>query len=257
MPPKPDLASHTLSSFLDRFVYRNAKAAASGPRGGSIMQPLSGGSRSGILITNKSSCHTQGPVNTEAFWKKKADDVAVDEVFFHKYFSQIGKGKQDAKKKGEKKKAGEGYGDEEEENEDEIWEALVSSRPDVEGPSDDDDSDMEMLDLDESDDEISDADEMDVVINDEDDFSDVEDGLDGSEDEEDGGAVLDDGESEVDSDMDALFANELQTAKANADEEVEGKETSRSKRKKLKGLPTFASADDYAAMLDNDEDEDF
>ncbi len=219
------------------------------------MQPLSGGSSSGILISNKSSSHTQGPVNTEAFWKKKAEDVAVDEVFFHKYFSQIGKGKQDAKKD-QKKKAGEGGGDDEEENEDEIWEALVSSRPDVEGPSDDD-SDVEMLDLDESDAEISDVDEMDVVINDEDDVSDAEGGSDGFEDEEDGGVVLDDGESEADSDMDTLFANELQTAKADPSEEGEGKETSRSKRKKLKGLPTFASAEDYAAMLDNDEDEDF
>ena len=33
-------------------------------------------------------------------------------------------------------------------------------------------------------------------------------------------------------------------------------ETSREKRKKMKSLPTFASAEEYAEMLDNDDDED-
>ena len=152
MPPKPDLASHTLTHFLDRFVYRNAKASAGGPRGSSIMQPLAGGDNKGILLSNRSTQGGQQPVNSEAFWRKKAEDVAVDEVFFHTYFNQIGKGKQAAGKKNAAKTAEDS--DNEDENEDEIWQALVDSRPEVEGPSDDD-SDLEMLDLDDSEDASS------------------------------------------------------------------------------------------------------
>lgn len=263
MPPKPDLASHTLASFLDRFVYRNAKSAASsgGPRGGSIMQPLSGGDSRGVLISNKSATHMQGPLNTEAFWRKKAEDVAVDEVFFHKYFSQIGKGKQASKAKPTKGEDGSENG--EDENEDEIWDALVNSRPDVEGPSDSE-SDMEMHDLDSSDAELSDDDEVIINMDDDDDAegSDMadDDGFETEEEDgsEDGGVVLDDDESEADSEMDALFAKELEKAKTDEEPAAEGeKETSRQKKKKLKGLPTFASAEDYASMLDNDADEDF
>jgi len=130
MPPKPDLTSHTLSHFLDRFVYRNAKASAGGPKGSSIMQPLSGGDSKSILLLPSHTHGGQQPLNSEAFWRKKAEDVAVDEVFFHKYFTQIGKGKQASDKNKEKAiKNTYGSGDEEDENEDEIWQALVDSRP--------------------------------------------------------------------------------------------------------------------------------
>lgn len=224
------------------------------------MQPLSGSDSKGVLISNKSSAHMQGPLNTEAFWKKKAEDVAVDEVFFHKYFSQIGKGKKDAGKK--EKKVAESEEDGEGENEDEIWEALVSSRPEVEGPSDDE-SDMEMLDLDESDAELSDADDVEVNMDDDEDENQEaggstiadSDGFVDEDESEDGGVDLAEG-SEADSDIDELFAKELETAKTTEPEEGK-KETSRQKKKKLKGLPTFASVEDYASMLDNDEDEDF
>ena len=60
-------------------------------------------------------------------------------------------------------------------------------------------------------------------------------------------------DDEVGSELDELFAKELETSQPVAKEE----ETSRQKRRKLKSLPTFASVEDYAAMLDNDEDEDF
>lgn len=247
MPPKPDLTSHTLTHFLDRFVYRNAKAAASGPRGSSIMQPLSGGESRSILLSNRSTQNGQHPVNTEAFWRKKVEDVAVDEIFFHKYFSQIGKGRQVSSKK-KPEKTGEGSEDDEEEDEDEIWQALVDSRPEVEGGSDDD-SDLEMLDLDDSDAE-SDAE-----------GEDAEDGEEGVifNDSEDSVSAMDDGEALFDSEDDApaevdeLFEKELETGQGS---EGKPKESSRDRRKKMKNLPTFASVEDYADMLDNDEDED-
>ena len=219
------------------------------------MQPLSGGDSKGILLSSRSVQGAQHPVNSEAFWRKKAEDVAVDEVFFHRYFNQIGKGKQASDKKKEKApKAADGSEDEEDENEDEIWQALVDSRPEVEGPSDDD-SDLEMLDLEDSDesDAASAVDDADV---------DVEgDGEEEADYDSDGGVVLsgfsedeDAGsEDDVGSELDELFEKELETAQPEAKDE----ETSRQKRRKLKSLPTFASVEDYAAMLDNDEDEDF
>ncbi|KAL3420690.1 CBF/Mak21 family protein [Phlyctema vagabunda] len=256
MPPKPDLSSHTLTHFLDRFVYRNAKATASGPRGSSIMQPLAGGDSKGFLLSSKAATAGQAPVNTEAFWRKKAEDVAVDEVFFHKYFSQIGKSKQAANKKAVSKKAGEDSdGDEEDENEDEIWQALVDSRPEVEGPSDDE-SDLEMMDLDDSDAESASDDEVDV----EGDDDVAEHGADSDGSEESGNIfdeeedALIDSDEEAPSEMDELFEKELQ--KAQEAEAEPAQETSRQKKKKMKNLPTFASAEDYADMLNDDEGED-
>lgn len=253
MPAKPDLTSHTMTHFLDRFVYRNAKAAAGAPRGTSIMQPLAGGDSRGLLVSNRSTGKGQAPVNTEAFWRKKAADVAVDEVFFHQYFNQIGKGKQasDKKKLQGKKKDSAGSEDDEEENEDEIWQALVDSRPEVEGPGDDE-SDLEMLDLDDYDDASSDADEGaadDDIVEDESDEEDMG-MLDDGEDD-----AMFDSEDEVPADVDEMFRKELET---NQPEQAsgDGEESKSKKRKKLKNLPTFASADDYAAMLEDDKDED-
>lgn len=247
MPPKPDLSSHTLTHFLDRFVYRNAKAAESGPRGSSIMQPLAGGDSRGVLISGRASQNGQQPVNTEAFWRKKTEDVAVDEIFFHKYFSQIGKGKQAINKK-KPAKAPRGSDDEDDEDEDEIWQALVDSRPEVEGPSDDE-SDMEMLDLDDSDAESDSADEIEEDGEDEGViFNDSEGSVSAMDDEDD----LIDSEEDAPEEIDELFEKELEKGKGSADKP----ETSREKKRKMKSLPTFASAEDYAEMLDNDDDED-
>jgi len=246
MPPKPDLASHNLSNFLDRFVYRNAKAVTGAPRGGSIMQPLAGGDSRGVLLSSRASNHGQQSVNTEAFWRKKAEDVSVDEVFFHKYFSQIGKSKQAPGKKATSKSRGESD-NEDGENEDEIWQALVDSRPEVEGNSDDE-SDLEMLDLDESEAELS-AEGSEVDLDDEE--AHHESDLDESDDFE--GIVLDE---EAGSEMDELFVKELQTGDLQQKASDQGEENSRQKRRRLRGLPTFASMEDYAEMLANDEDED-
>ena len=255
MPAKPDLASHTLIHFLDRFVYRNAKAAAGGPRGTSIMQPLAGGDSRSVLVSSRMSGKSQEPVNSEAFWRKKAEDVAVDEVFFHKYFNQIGKGKQNQKKASEKKPNDEE--DDEDENEDEIWQALVDSRPEVEGNSDDD-SDLDMLDLDDSDDSDDNSENAEsgdegvkVDLDDDDAASDVS--------GDSGAGLFDDDEDdlvesgdEAGSDIDDLFNKELETAKPTEEEETKAS-SSKKRRKMMKSLPTFASADDYAAMMVDDD----
>ena len=171
-------------------------------------------------------------------------------MFFHKYFNQIGRAKQALGNKKVGSKPTGASDDEDGENEDEIWQALVDSRSAVEGNSDDE-SDLEMLDLDDSEAESS-ASGFEVG-------GDVEDALepDGSEkgvsDDSEDGALFDEGDSG--SEIDQFFANELQTSQTAGTEE-KGEETSRQRRKKLKSLPTFASVEDYAEMLDSDEDED-
>ncbi|KAH0545000.1 hypothetical protein FGG08_000926 [Glutinoglossum americanum] len=261
MPSKPDLSLHTLIHFLDRFVYRNAKSNSVAPRGASIMQPLGssdsgillsarGSSDSGILLSARGSSKALTPVNVEAFWKKKVETVAVDEVFFHKYFNQVGKGnaygREKLRRKGSQVENVEEGGDE-----DEVWRALVDSRPELEG-SDEGDSDLGMEDL-------SEDDELDVVAESDDSLKrqgsdghngdageDV--GLDlGSEDD-----ALIGSDEDVPSGLDDVFEKELQT---NQHEVLAGNDNFRpQKRKKLRHLPTFASVDDYAEML-SDEDE--
>ncbi|MCJ1382614.1 hypothetical protein MMC17_005727 [Xylographa soralifera] len=253
MPAKPDLSMHTLIHFLDRFVYRNPKKAASGPRGASIMQPLAGGDTSGLLISAQSKTRTRQPVNTEAFWKMEAGKVDADEVFFHKYFSSMGKGKESAKKKKAEKKRDAGEESEGEENEDEIWEALVSSRPEIEG-SDPSDDDIEMEDLDsefesDSENELEELDlapEEDVGMSDDD----GEEGLDFDDDD----ALLG-SDDEVPNDLNEAFESEVLFAKERASANTNEGKTGK-KRRRLKNLPTFASVEDYAAMLGDDDDDD-
>lgn len=161
MPPKPDLSSNTLSQFLDRFVYRNPKLKTK-PRGASIMQPLAGGDTSGLLVATQSRTCGQAPINSDQFSSMAIDKIAADEVFFHKYFSTVGKGKQQAKKKKEKRKARVTEGSGAEEDEDEIWQALVNSRPELEGS---DDEEMESLPDDAGD--VSSAEDVDALSADE------------------------------------------------------------------------------------------
>lgn len=246
MPPKPDMSTHTLTHFLDRFVYRNAKAATGGSRGSSIMQPLAGGRSEGILLTTRGMRHGQQPVNSESFWRKKIEDVEVDEVFFHKYFNRIGKGKTNSNKSKNVAKTLQD-GDDEEDNEDEIWQALVDSKSEIEG-NNDEDSDLDMLDLDDSDAEslmgsvgtIGEEDEDSISIGSETEELDMSEGEDSSPEGEDESRMVHGAE---------LEGEEL----PKTDEKVG--DSRREKRRKLKNLPTFASVDDYAGMLGGDSDD--
>ncbi|KAF3061717.1 Ribosome biogenesis protein MAK21 [Daldinia childiae] len=233
---KPDLANHTLIAFLDKFVYRNAKAADTS-KGVSIMQPVAASGQGSILLSSRPSAKGAGStLNSAEFWNKKSEDVAVEDVFFHEYFTRIGKSEQAERKKSKAdKKEGEGE-DDEEEQEDEIWDALVASRPEVEGDSESDASFDDLMSLDESDEEFKKE------------MAEMDEG-EGSEDE-DGAEFWDDSE-----DDDEEGESELQQAPV-AEEDEEKQESDRKKRKKaLKNLPTFASADDYAELLAQDDDD--
>ena len=252
MPPKPDLSLNTLIHFLDRFVYRNPKATKP-PRGASIMQPMAGGDSSALLVSaysDKSSI--EQPVNSEAFWKQASEKVNADEVFFHKYFSTLGRGKAKTSKKTTERKAG-AEDSEDEADEDEIWQALVESRPDVDEGSDsgfgdeDMESDTEEIDDGKLDPEFVRTDESveDNLAEDSEGLSD----LDVGDDE----ALLD-SDDEVLSDPGEVFDEEIISDKPKSVAESESGKRG-SKRRRLKSLPTFASADDYAKMLEEDDDD--
>ncbi|KAI9829802.1 MAG: hypothetical protein M1826_005379 [Phylliscum demangeonii] len=291
-PPKPDLSLHTLVHFLDRFVYRNAKTNTA-PRGVSLMQPLTGDTSAyGLLLSKRDTSRAQPPVNAEPFAHQKPEDVKVDEVFFHRYFSQLKRagrakpkrrkndGEEDDEDEGERRpekrrKKARASGDEgdesddDDDDDDEVWKALVGSRPDVAGADDfddEDDVDLDLDDLDSSDE--GDDDDGDALFGSAADL--VEDGsereggrLDEDEDEDED----EDAEAEAEPDADDTDADDAAAAaaaihgRATASTEPSSRRglsppTKRSsKRRKLKHLPTFASADDYAHMLGG-EDED-
>ncbi|MCJ1273546.1 hypothetical protein MMC21_001339 [Puttea exsequens] len=251
MPAKPDLSLNTLIHFLDRFVYRNPKTTVT-QKGASIMQPMAGSETSALLLKNFSGAGRKNPVNSEAFWKQEREKVGADEVFFHQYFSTLGRGKEKAKKKSEKRKA-ERVDSEDEGEEEEIWKALVDSRPEVEGGSDASlsDDDLDAVDM-ESDEEELDN-EHDEGKPGEGDGQDDEDGFDF--DDEDEEALLG-SEDEVPSDLEQLFEEEMHSGKGKPITTEKSDEGSKrgNKKRRLKNLPTFASAEDYAQMLDDGDD---
>lgn len=253
--PKPELANHTLINFLDKFVYKNPKVSDS-KRGGSIMQPVraaaSAGGAAQVVVPGKAGAKLQANVNSAAFWNMKQEDVAAEDVFFHAYFSQIGKPGQEARgKKAKKDAAADGEEAQEEMDEDEVWDALVNSRPEVGGEDGDDDMDLDMGEDDESDL----AELLDMSEDDEDDDDMDLDG-EGAEDLEDGDDMADGWEDE-----DGAFSEEEEPAGKNKTKSAakagkDGKDgKGRMKKRELKKLPMFATADDYAALLDAEDDE--
>lgn len=75
-----DISLNTLVSFLDRFVYRNPKKTLQ-PKGASIMQPAAASDSTGMIVNKKGARSTDGGyVNSEAFWRKKIEDVPADQV---------------------------------------------------------------------------------------------------------------------------------------------------------------------------------
>lgn len=228
------------------------------------MQPLGASDASGLLVSARSAAAgAKAPVNSEAFWKLEDAKVDADEVFFHRYFSALGRGREKARKK--KVGVAEGEEAEDEEAEDAIWKALMDSRPEVEGSEGDEELGMEDLEsaVGGSDDEVGSDDEG--VVVDRDDEDDEDPSGDGDDDDD---ASLDFGDDDDDeallgsdddvpSDLDEAFKKEVRfnTPKADAEEEGQGRSAKRAKRRRLKNLPTFASADEYATMLEGDDEE--
>lgn len=252
---KPDLGLFTLSHFLDRFVYRSAKQTNTA-RGTSIMQPLFSGSRvnDSVLVKASDIMHDQGPVNTEDWLTKKVEDIKPEDKFFYQYFTT----KKTADGKGKKSNKASNFDSDDEMDENEIWSALVKSRPDVEDDSDD--SELDFAEDDFSDSTSDDEPKLDA-IDDEDaksegsQESDQEEGLD-----EDIFYSFDGEQDNSDKKRSFAESSEEDESSEEEKEEEENKEVSAKRAKKkqrknmLKSLPVFASADDYAQYLDQDSD---
>lgn len=234
---RPDLGLHTLAHFLDRFVYKNPKQKQS-TKGGSIMQPLAGLDQSSSLF-NVTSLQNIAVTNLD--WKKiDLKNVDASERFFHQYFTHK---QETGKQKKERTKPVASLDD----AEDQVWNAIVQSNPAMEadggeGFSDEDlsFSDMEGLD------EDADSDNDDLLQDDDEvDFEDEEEEL------EEGDEQLDQSD-EDESEEEEVEATAAKPSKKRALEE--GSDTKKAKRRMLKDLPTFASADDYAQYLGSDSD---
>ena len=198
------------------------------------MQPLTTGDDRTLFVPTGIR-NDETTFASESFWKKNAEKIDPSEAFFHKYYSMKGQGKQAANRKKSKKAvarddSNEGsVGDEEE-----IWKALVDSRPEL--GEDDEDENTDMNDLESamgSDDEESAPEE------------DMDDG------EEVG---LDENMSDVLDDDDEVPEGDI-GAKDSLPDALPSKGSGKQKRRKLKHLPTFASADEYAHMLGDDDDQ--
>ena len=245
MPPVPDLQQNTLIHFLDRFVYKNPKSShLEKVKGISIMQPLAVEDRSSVLLSSYTLLSkNERPLNSDAFRQQGDKEVAADQAFFHRYFQQIGNVREKTKQKREKKamKRKSDQGDDESEEE-EIWKALVDSKPEIEGEDDEDDElEMESAGTDED----SDVGMLTTLNGDGSSVSGAE-----PDDETDAGLFSEGRESESAPDD---SEEDLQESAA----EVKRRKgiDLRGRKQRLKGLPTFADADDYAVMLRGEDNE--
>jgi ribosome biogenesis protein MAK21 len=203
------------------------------------------------LITSREGDRTHDPLNSESFWRKKVDDVRDDEVFFHTYFEKAGKAKA-ADKKAKKKSKKDADDSDDESGEDEIWKALVKSRPEVEGDGLDDDIDIDMDDM------MSDSDAEGGVT--------MDDGVElnlGSDDEEpEAPTPADDEDDDFENfdldDEDGFMDDEddipVDLDMGDEEGDDDAKDGRKKKKRKLKQLPTFASAEDYAKLIGDDSE---
>jgi ribosome biogenesis protein MAK21 len=259
MPPKPDPTTHTLSHFLDRFVYRSARSKATASmHGSSIMQPMAGSNAADLLVKPSREGGVRGEVNSEVFWQKKVEDVAADEVFFHSYFNQAGNKRRNILEKKSKKVEAE-HDESDEDGEEEIWKAITASKPEVEGPDEDDD--LSMGDLESAYSSSGDGSEAGIDLGGDDNVADeAPEGEDLLANEISDAEDMDD-MPDFESEDDALLGDEddlpegLEVPEEEPEEEMSKNKKKRKERKKLKQLPTFASAEDYAKLLGDDDDE--
>lgn len=244
MPPIPDLQQNTLIHFLDRFAFKNPKAShAETAKGISVMQPMAAARDGAVLVTAFSGAsRAEKPVYMDAFRQQESSQVAPDEAFFHQYFNSVDITKDNVKQRKEKKdrRRGKAYDSDDGSQEDEIWQALVDSKTEIEGDDDavdlDSDGTNEELEL-----AIDDSKPSDMEMEDPD--------AAGSE-QENTDLGLDDQDSD-------LFSSESSDLEDSQDDRMlqnrQGSEARRRDKRKLRGLPTFADAAEYATMLKNDE----
>ncbi|KAG6831476.1 hypothetical protein H0H92_010385 [Tricholoma furcatifolium] len=310
----PDLAQNTLAHFLDRFVYKNPKKSKVEPgaglgavgkaKGGSAMQPSAtglDGSGTGVKLVKGEVGEKDGRrMNEGAFLGVRVEDVPVDQLFYHKYFSRKrekekragkrrgedegsdGDEEDEEEQEGDEEDEGAGKGDVEEEEEErdsdedeeaEIWKAMQRSMPKAAGEDSDlmEDSDADVddddelpsdfdLDMEDDDDESQDEGAEDEFEDENDDEDDALSLVEGSDNEDlislngdvpDGLIDWDGSDGGKDEDEDGEWGGIGDgNKKRKRDETLSGK------RKKIKALPTFASYEDYAKMIEEGPEDD-
>jgi len=131
---QPELHLHTTTHFLDKFVFRNPKKHDKIKGSDPLLQPMVT-SEPGRVVIKKGTGISKDElnVNSKEFWTMKLEDVPVDQIFFHKYFTQKHAGKDLQKVRKEEPspendfpfvELGEGS-----DEENEIWEAMKSELP--------------------------------------------------------------------------------------------------------------------------------
>ena len=110
------------------------------------MQPAATGvDGTGVKLTKGEAAHGEGPVNEEKWWKRRPEDIPVDEMFFHKYFTQKSKKEKEMAEKVKKRKGKEQ--DEDSDGEDDEVESLgreeVSDEERLEAEGDEEDEEEE------------------------------------------------------------------------------------------------------------------
>lgn len=237
------------------------------------MQPLAGNEGRDLLVTvagMSEKGRKRDPVNTAAFWQKRVEEVAAEDVFFHEYFNRLGKDKPPKEKEAAKGR-GKGATEDNSDNESDIWQALVESKPELEGP-DESDIDLDMDDLDSAfREEYSNNDNNNETPVFNDDFEEFEDASDDydettkahreklAEEQESGDDDLinmDVSDEEAFRDSDEDLPLDLDVDKDNGSLlQADGRgKRPESRRRKLKHLPMFASVDDYATLLADEDD---
>ncbi|KAK0455841.1 CBF/Mak21 family-domain-containing protein [Armillaria borealis] len=270
-----DLSLNTLSHFLDRFVYKNPKKSTS-TKGASAMQPAASGLDGTGVKLMKGDASGNVLVNDAAFMKMKIQDVPVDEVFFHKFFARKNERNQSKVEKDgsededEDEDGDDGSGEEmdltgdeaaaggeqiaedndESDDEEEVWKAMKASMPKAEG----DDDLMEDSDIDEDDlPSDFDADEDDDEEPDDSDDLSLAEGSDNDDlisldgDMPEGLIEYDGPDEEEEEEWGGIDSGNGKRKRT---------QESKEKRKKFKSLPTFASYEDYAKMIEDGPEDD-
>ena len=213
-----------LMPFLDKFVFKNPKAAKRNQKGGSIMQPAMEGVGSFGGTMEAQAMNSRGAVAT--MLSKPISKIASHERFFHTYFSQ----KRSAE---EKLQAGK-----------KIRPASIPTPTDADadkGDGEDAEEEAFATRLAQS--------LLDDDFYEDDDYSGEDEGEGEGDDDED-----EDNENEEDGEYDEESDGDLQEDAADA---VGGDIVAQPKRKGRKrgGGPTFVDADEFAAMLEAAGDE--
>ena len=167
--------------------------------------------------------------------------MAAEDTFFHEYFSQIGRTSEASKRR----VAPESEEAKEDQDEDEVWKALTAGNGEDE------------VDMDDFDDAMADGDDSESDLPDWDSSSESDEATEGEEAAE--GANADEGGDDDFVAVGSVFDDEAEDGieggvEDGGKDKTDKKSRQKSRRQQLRELPMFASVDDYAELLAQEEE---